>query len=629
MEFSSRRRARDPRVFATDDRLARRAHHAAVPAPGRAQRARLGDQAQQYALWSWHRPAMTFVLGVARTGRVTTAAPTRTSGAGRARPGRQPAPPGPAVDDLSPDLGRRKLLVAARRPPPIAAPPAGQPPMMLTSSTCRRWPASSARGPVPRCGSALQNVAATTCDDSSFHGDGWTHDATCSFLIPGAHLATAFGPPRPWAASRRRARTFVDGARSKLALAATAQIGTKVLRLSERPDQVAVAGAHPGQRTSTTVTFSMGVAATAAPWPRPASSRTGSTRWTTAQFVALVRRASTHSPRRPSEHVSGTVRAGPEASEPTKSAACEGALTGWKGPERARAAGPRGARTGWRNPRASSKRLAREGASPERREPDRDVSRSPEGFDQRRHQLGGRRTSVDLRVHASTAGRRSASAVSAAVATSSAVDRAGSMNWARLGPLEQVGVDELVRLLREASCGTCGRAPRARAAASAVGDEVDGRHQPDWSRKVCTWTWSGSAPRPRRCARARPAPGDQRRDPLEDEPGTTRRSPPWSPGRRRRRGGHPSGAMCGNGVGLGRGALGAARSGAGDAPSTAPGGPVEDVQEPSPKAASTVGRATPWSAQTPSSSAQGRSTRASRPRRRVASSRPGPRPGRR
>ncbi len=46
-------------------------------------------------------------------------------------------------------------------------------------------------GTTPR--QALQNVAATTCDNSSFHGHGWKHDATRSFLIPGAHLATAFG----------------------------------------------------------------------------------------------------------------------------------------------------------------------------------------------------------------------------------------------------------------------------------------------------------------------------------------------------------------------------------------------------------------------------------------------------
>ena len=41
--------------------------------------ARLGDEAQQYVLRAWHRPAMTFVLGVARTGRVTTVALTRTA----------------------------------------------------------------------------------------------------------------------------------------------------------------------------------------------------------------------------------------------------------------------------------------------------------------------------------------------------------------------------------------------------------------------------------------------------------------------------------------------------------------------------------------------------------------------
>ena len=69
---------------------------------------RLGDEAQQYALRAWHRPAMTFVLGVARTGRMTTVALTRTV---RPRAG----PTWPATCGSS---SRRSTTSA--RPPPAA-----------------------------------------------------------------------------------------------------------------------------------------------------------------------------------------------------------------------------------------------------------------------------------------------------------------------------------------------------------------------------------------------------------------------------------------------------------------------------------------------------------------------------
>ena len=153
---------------------------------------RLGDEAQQYALRAWHKPAMTFVLGVARTGRVNTVALTRTTGTDRARPGRQPAAPGLRGRRRLPDLRRRPLLRAAegdadRRSPGREAADDAQ----------RARPASGGRRPAALGrhdpASGAQNVAATTCDDSNFHGHGWKHDATRSFLIPGAHLATASG----------------------------------------------------------------------------------------------------------------------------------------------------------------------------------------------------------------------------------------------------------------------------------------------------------------------------------------------------------------------------------------------------------------------------------------------------
>jgi len=196
----------------------------------------LGDEAQQYAVRAWHRPAMTFVLGLARTGQVTTVTVTRTAGS------------------RTPDLaGNLRLLVAAvdelcvtpgggpcsatPKATPMAPPAAGPMPMMLSeydlppvTGVQRPW-----MGTTPR--RALLNVAATTCDDSSFHGHGWTHDATRSFLVPGAHLATAFGLTETVGRlPADRARSFVDGVRAELASCSDRELGTKVERLAGGQD---------------------------------------------------------------------------------------------------------------------------------------------------------------------------------------------------------------------------------------------------------------------------------------------------------------------------------------------------------------------------------------------------------
>jgi DNA-directed RNA polymerase specialized sigma24 family protein len=252
---------------------------------------RLGDEAQQYALRAWHRPAMTFVLGVARTGRVTTVALTRSSGPGRPDLAGNLRLLVSAVDDVCPTSagGPCSSLPKARA---TAAPRAGRLPMMLSefdlppvTGVERPW-----AGTTPR--RAVQNVAATTCDQSSFHGHGWRHDATRSFLIPGAHLATAFGLTEtvgrlPLA----RARTFVDGVRAKLESCSDRQMATKVQRLAGGPD-LAVWRVRTQVSDKTTVTFYMGVVRNGGAVAQVGFVPDGTHSLTTAQFVALVRRAS-------------------------------------------------------------------------------------------------------------------------------------------------------------------------------------------------------------------------------------------------------------------------------------------------------------------------------------------------
>ncbi len=251
----------------------------------------LGDEAQQYAVRAWHRPAMTFVLGLARTGQVTTVTVTRTAGS------------------RTPDLaGNLRLLVAAvdelcvtpgggpcsatPKATPMAPPAAGPMPMMLSeydlppvTGVQRPW-----MGTTPR--RALLNVAATTCDDSSFHGHGWTHDATRSFLVPGAHLATAFGLTETVGRlPADRARSFVDGVRAELASCSDRELGTKVERLAGGQD-LSAWRVRTQVSDKKTVTFYMGVVRHGGAVAQVGFVPDRTHSMTTAQFVALVRRAS-------------------------------------------------------------------------------------------------------------------------------------------------------------------------------------------------------------------------------------------------------------------------------------------------------------------------------------------------
>ncbi len=252
--------------------------------------ARLGDEAQQYALRAWHDPAMTFVLGIARTGRVNTVTLTRTKGSGAPDLDANLRLLVSAVDDVCPTSAGGHCS-ALPRAVPMAAPPAGKLPMMLSeldlppvAGVQRPW-----AGTTPR--QALQNVAATTCDDSSFHGHGWKHDATRSYLIPGAHLAMAFGLTETVGRlPEARAKKFLDGVRSELASCGDRQLGTKVLPLAHGP-YVSVWRVRTQVSDKETVTFYMGVARHDGAIAQVGFVPDGSHTMTPAQFTALVRRA--------------------------------------------------------------------------------------------------------------------------------------------------------------------------------------------------------------------------------------------------------------------------------------------------------------------------------------------------
>ncbi|MBO0846699.1 MAG: hypothetical protein J2P22_14920 [Nocardioides sp.] len=251
----------------------------------------LGDQAEQYSLRSWGGPRVTtLVVGVARTGRITTMTLTRTSGATKPDVTANLKMLVSAVDDLCPSMLGGRCSV---RPQPafVPAPTAGDPPMMLSEFDLP--PVVGVRDPwagtTPR--QAVKNLAATGCDASRFHGGGWTHDATRTFLVPTAHLAPAFGLtetvgrlPEP------KAQSFVNGVRSRLANCHGRHLGTKVLRLASDADMT-VWRVLTKVTDKQTVTFYMGIIRRGGAVAQVGFVPDGAHTMTTDEFVGVVRRA--------------------------------------------------------------------------------------------------------------------------------------------------------------------------------------------------------------------------------------------------------------------------------------------------------------------------------------------------
>jgi hypothetical protein len=144
-------------------------------------------------------------------------------------------------------------------------------------------------GTTPR--QAVQNAAATGCDQSSFNGHGWRHDATRTFLVPGGHLAASFGItetvgrlPAP------KAKAFVDRVRSQLGSCSDREPGTQVRRLAGGSTWT-VWRVQTEVSKKQTLTFSMGVVRSGGAVAQVGFVPDGRHSMTPARFVALVHRA--------------------------------------------------------------------------------------------------------------------------------------------------------------------------------------------------------------------------------------------------------------------------------------------------------------------------------------------------
>jgi DNA-directed RNA polymerase specialized sigma24 family protein len=192
----------------------------------------VGDQAMLLALRSWDDPA-TLVVGVARTGQITTTTLSRVEDVKIPPLKRSLGLLAAAVDGLCdlPDAGGcdSGVLPRSERVRPL---PVGDAPGMLAeldlppvATVTRPWVGTEPER-------ATDNVAATRCDDADFDAAGISDDLTRTFVIPEADLPDQFGLTETVGAMPlRRARAFVGDVRERLAGCPDKDLGTDVTRL--------------------------------------------------------------------------------------------------------------------------------------------------------------------------------------------------------------------------------------------------------------------------------------------------------------------------------------------------------------------------------------------------------------
>ena len=219
-------------------------------------------------LRAWDAPVTTMVVGVARTGSVTTTTLTRVAGPTAARRRRRrPGCSSAAVSRLCglPDAGGcpGRGRAGAPRRTPVAPLPAGEVPAMLSEvdlppvpGVDRPWVGTEPRRRVPQRGGHQLRPRRLL-------GAPMTHNATRSFVVPRARLAAQFGLTETVGSlPAARAAAFVDTVRARMAACPDKELGTKVASVR----QVATARRDLGVwrvtteiTDDTTISFLMGI----------------------------------------------------------------------------------------------------------------------------------------------------------------------------------------------------------------------------------------------------------------------------------------------------------------------------------------------------------------------------------
>jgi DNA-directed RNA polymerase specialized sigma24 family protein len=189
----------------------------------------LGDAASLVVLRSWADPASTLVVGVARTGELTTTVATTTPGVADAALAQSAALLGTAVTQLCAAPGGGTCVSGPRvtevAPVPLAVAPAmiGELDMPRVGDIDEPWAGTA---PI----AAATNDAATRCDKADFSRAPFADAQTRSFLIP-----TDTGLPPEFGLTETvgslpvaRAKRFVANVRERLRTCPDRDLGTEV-----------------------------------------------------------------------------------------------------------------------------------------------------------------------------------------------------------------------------------------------------------------------------------------------------------------------------------------------------------------------------------------------------------------
>ncbi len=196
----------------------------------------VGDEATLMVLRNWADPVTTQVVGVARTGVLTTTVVTTLTGLTDPAqvPDLKPSAGllGTAVTGLCalPDAGACSVGPTLKASSPV---PVGKHPALLLETDLPPVPTIDLPWAGTKPAKATQNAAATRCDDSRFDGPAFTEAFTRTFVVPAApDLSPEFGLSETVGAlPRKKAQAFVAGVRDRLASCPDDDLGTDVEQL--------------------------------------------------------------------------------------------------------------------------------------------------------------------------------------------------------------------------------------------------------------------------------------------------------------------------------------------------------------------------------------------------------------
>jgi DNA-directed RNA polymerase specialized sigma24 family protein len=197
----------------------------------------VGDEATLLVLRSWSEPVTTQIVGVARTGGLTTTVVNTLTGMTdpTKEPDLEPSAGllATAVSGLCtlPDAGNCAVVPKLKETSPV---PVGKHPSLLIEADLPPVPTIDQPWVGTQPTKAKVNVAATRCDDTQFTGPGFTKSLTRTFVVPAAtQLPPEFGLSETVGAlPPKQAHVFIGDIRDKLTKCPDDDLGTDVEKLA-------------------------------------------------------------------------------------------------------------------------------------------------------------------------------------------------------------------------------------------------------------------------------------------------------------------------------------------------------------------------------------------------------------